>query len=118
MRRRLLWLLLICIAIPLQGWAATPWHVQPCPMTASAASAETGAVEHAETHDCCNDAESLARTGQPCKAGQDCPAPPLYTTPDSAAARHAPLPGAAPVWAELLAPGRVSVAIWRPPAPR
>lgn len=69
---RLLLALLLCLVIPLQGFANAHAFAQqqPCPMEQVAAQALAG--EAAMAHDCCNDAETADETGQACKPAQEC----------------------------------------------
>ena len=87
----------------------------PCPMQAAEGVAST---EDESVTDCCNDLATQQRTGQPCKAGQDCKV--------SGAALQLP-----ELALSLMAPCRETIAlavdcltgvqrnpIWRPPATR
>ncbi len=126
--KRWLMLLLLCLTIPLQGMAMVRGQRCPCPMTATSAlaAATTEAADATvaevdvdvtvDVDDCCNEADTAARTGQPCKAGQECHAPVLALADvetvelaffaahrtDASAADRAPI-------------GRPAV-VWRPPA--
>ena len=62
-------LLVLCLAIPLQGFAAVVALESPCPMETTAAG-DTAAVS--AMHGCCNDADTAAKTGKACKTGQEC----------------------------------------------
>lgn len=67
---------LLCLAIPLQGWAAGAGIQAPCPMGDMVAmQAADNSEEMAELGDCCNDAATAALTGKLCKTGQECQAP-------------------------------------------
>lgn len=73
---RLFRLILLCVlslTIPLQGIAGVPMAASPCPMEQEmmAMSADMG-HEAAMEQDCCNDADTFAKTGKMCKTGQDC----------------------------------------------
>lgn len=74
---RLMLLMLLSLAIPLAGYAGLGVPKMPCPMEMAAMAepqADTG-MEQAPTAkmgDCCNDMETLLKTGKPCKVGQDC----------------------------------------------
>lgn len=69
--RRLRLILFVCLSlvIPLQGLAQFTQLQAPCPMKQGMdnPTADTGSL-----HDCCNDAETAAKTGQPCKTAQPC----------------------------------------------
>lgn len=67
---RLFLLLILCLAIPLQGFAAAVAFEPPCPMEMTS-DGDTAAVS--AMHDCCNDADTVAKTGKACKTGQKCP---------------------------------------------
>ena len=61
-------ILLLCLALPAYGYAALGIVQPPCPMQMgeAAMSMADGA------HDCCLDADTAAKTGHPCKSGQEC----------------------------------------------
>jgi len=70
MRRFLVMLLsFMCIVLPLQASAGMDMAGKHCPhmqdMAASTADAD-------DRHDCCNDAATVAKTGQLCKTGHEC----------------------------------------------
>ncbi|OZA29236.1 MAG: hypothetical protein B7X93_06185 [Hydrogenophilales bacterium 17-61-9] len=66
MRRfRTFFLFVLAIALPLQGYAQFALPGMPCPMEQTA----TMEGSDAAAHDCCNDADSAAKT---CKSGQAC----------------------------------------------
>lgn len=69
---RLILFVLLSLAIPVQGFAQFVQPQTPCPMELGAMdlSADMGLM-----HDCCNDPETAAKTGQPCKTVQPCPSP-------------------------------------------
>lgn len=69
---RLILFVLLSLAIPVQGFAQFVQPQIPCPMELGAMdmSADMGLM-----HDCCNDPETAAKTGQPCKTVQPCPSP-------------------------------------------
>jgi len=110
---RALLLGLLCFAISMQGFAHIAMPKKPCPMHQSDAVVATMA---ANDYDCCNDADTFARTGKACKTGQECPASngnlvtPFQTT---SFAPVATLRFASPSLAKFdFAPAGV----WRPPA--
>lgn len=66
---------LLCFAISLQGFAGVALPEKPCPMESAAQSGEIVAMaDMAADHDCCNDADTFAKTGKLCKTGQECSA--------------------------------------------
>jgi hypothetical protein len=110
-------LLLMCLALPLQAPAFT-WQAQsPCPMEAEmAALLAAGELAAKDLPDCCNDAETFARTGKACKTGQECAAtllalPPARVVGATGLLRHEPPPFATSTW-DAAPPAN----LWRPPA--
>lgn len=79
---RLFLLMLLCLAIPLQGIASVHMRSAPCPMEQSDNMAQMQMADMDQQamadHDCCNDADTAAKTGKMCKTGQDCPVSALY----------------------------------------
>lgn len=61
---------LLCFAISMQGFAGVALPEKPCPMQ----SGEVVAMAAMADHDCCNDADTFAKTGKLCKTGQECSA--------------------------------------------
>lgn len=118
MRQRVL-ILLLCLAIPWQAWAVGI-TATPCPMAEQmaeqmAAALASGDLSELPDDDCCNDAETFARTGQACQPAQDGHAPGLWMLPAAAPAGPASAPSVTKT-AELPAPpGDDLASIWRPP---
>jgi len=115
---RTLLVCLLLVSLPLQAMTPKETNRAPCPMAhamgSMAMDADHGTMPQ-QTPDCCEDAETLARTGQLCKPGQDCQASQLsiplqqpVTGPHAVAppAQQAP----PPIWSPL-----ALNAIWRPP---
>ncbi len=68
-RLRVFLFMLLSVALPLQGYASFSVPKPSCPME------QMGVMDMADTdamHDCCNDAETAAKTGKPCKTAQPC----------------------------------------------
>lgn len=68
-RLRVFLFMLLSIALPLQGYAHFAAPTPPCPME------QMGVLDMADAeamHDCCNDSETAAKTGKPCKTAQPC----------------------------------------------
>lgn len=112
--RRLL-ALILCLLIPLQGFATMRVVAMPCPMQ----SGMTMSVDVSELadalQDCCNDAAAFERTGQTCKPGQNFAAPVAWMPPLKTLefqAQSAPSLSE-PVWREH-PPGQPT-RLWRPP---
>lgn len=117
--RRLL-ILVLCLLMPLQGFAALQVAAAPCPMEGMMAM-EDGTSGMAQTladamEDCCNDLATFQHTGQACKTGQACAAPAVWMPPVGVP-RFEPLAAAAPPTPTLRtrAPG-VPASLWRPPS--
>lgn len=112
--RRLL-ALVLCLLIPLQGFAALQVVAVPCPMQ----SGMTMSVDVSDLadalQDCCNDAAAFERTGQACKPGQNHAAPAACMPPLQTLEFQVQ---AAPLLSETVwrAPPPVQPSrIWRPP---
>lgn len=117
---RFLTALILCLLMPLQGFAALQVVAVPCPMQAGMSmSVDMGdLVDLADAmEDCCNDAATFERTGEMCKPGQGLNTPAVWLPP------FAPLEFQAratpslrdPVW-RMHPPGQPS-RLWRPPTP-
>lgn len=59
----------LAMAVPLQGYANFVVPKVPCPMDEMAM---IDMVDADAMHECCNDAETAAKTGKPCKSAQPC----------------------------------------------
>jgi hypothetical protein len=59
---------LLCIAVPLQGVAGILATKIPCPAEAMAVKS----VDTGKDHSCCNDADTVVKTGKVCKSEQSC----------------------------------------------
>lgn len=117
MRRVLV--LVLCLLLPLQGFATSQWPEPPCPMQDMVAMAN-GASGMAEaltspTDDCCNDLATFERTGQACKSAQSCAAPAagLPWFPSYDVQTSVRLDPQAPAWRSL--PPGTTTRHWRPP---
>ncbi|WP_170211827.1 hypothetical protein [Rhodoferax bucti] len=74
---RFLLLMLLSLAIPLAGYAGLGVPKMPCPMEMAAMAEQqlSGEMKEASATpmgECCNDMETLLKTGKTCKVGQDC----------------------------------------------
>ncbi|MBT9567973.1 MAG: hypothetical protein IV085_06715 [Thiobacillus sp.] len=69
---RLFLFVLLSLAVPAQGLAQFVQQQTPCPMELEAMGFS---ADMSTMHDCCNDADTAAKTGQPCKTVQPCPSP-------------------------------------------
>jgi hypothetical protein len=99
----------------MQTLAQVPAERTPCPMMQS--DADQAMPDLGFKHDCCNDAETVAKTGKLCKAAQECSsgvsillfeATPLSPVPVFSTHWLAGVP-----FALTLEPA----SIWRPPTP-
>lgn len=109
-------LLLICLTLPLQAFAT---QAQPpcCPMAAEmAAQLASGDLAAADLHECCNDAQTFAITGEACKSGQKCCLNSPVAVPISPVTRAVlPLDQAPPPVAAAPRPPGSLASPWRPP---
>jgi len=103
---------LLCFALALHGNANAHVFKQPCPMEQGAPIAMdmSGAAG-----DCCNDADTAAKTGKLCKTGQSCSVPVVgaiasLPLPELIVAASCPVPTA-----RLVTLSFDLVAVWRPP---
>jgi hypothetical protein len=117
-------LIVLCLAVALQAWAGSPSGDEPCPMAAEMAAEMAAMASAAGTatgdlgDDCCNDAATFAKTGQPCKSGQDCQAPALWAVPVKPWVAPVLQPPALQTAALCAAPCGGPALVWRPPALR
>ena len=118
---RRVFVLVLCLLLPLQGFAALQVPASQCPTqgmmdmadeVGEMAESLAGAME-----DCCNDMATFERTGQPCKSVQSCIAPAggLPSLPSLVVLTPVVQDPQAPAWRSL-PPGATS-RLWRPPTP-
>lgn len=113
---RLLIAILLCLAIPLQGWAAGAVVQAPCPMGDMVAmQADAASEEMADIADCCNDAATATLTGKLCKTGQECQAPTGWLTAPSQPAVQALPTSVLLVTVTPTPPRGAPASVWRPP---
>lgn len=62
-------LLLLCLSLAFANVSYAHSNETNCPMEQGGSMAT---MNHADMPDCCNDAATAAKTGESCKAGQDC----------------------------------------------
>lgn len=66
---------LLCLGVSIQGFARVAALEAPCPMMqAGVESVDDSAMQGDMSHDCCNDAATLAKTGKLCKTDLSCQA--------------------------------------------
>jgi hypothetical protein len=91
-------------------------HPEQAHAQAQVAEMPAAHTASSDGHDCCNDADAFARTGQMCKSGQMCSPSLAYLLPLAAVlspmAIHHPALTAASTPLQTRPPG----AVWRPPS--
>lgn len=66
---RIVSLLLLCFSLAFANVSYAQNHEKNCPIEQDGSMSN---MDHANMPDCCNDAETAAKTGKSCKADQDC----------------------------------------------
>ena len=105
--------LLLCLAVAFQGLAYAHTFEQLCAMEQGM---QVIVMDHsAAISDCCNDADTAAKTGQTCKTAQSCA--PLGTFADALldAKNIRPLAVVPQLAGVLFMPSADQSSIWRPP---
>lgn len=113
--RRLL-ALVLCLLIPLHGFAGLVTVSSPCPMQPGMSMGVDLAEFAQAMEDCCNDAATFELTGETCKPGQGLHAPAVWLPPLALlefTSLVAPSLGD-PAW-RMHPPGEPT-RLWRPPA--
>jgi hypothetical protein len=107
---------LLCFVVALQGGVSAHALSNPCPMEQGMGQAVSADGDVLAADDCCNDAETAAKTGQPCKADMPCnPFGAFAVPPVHARIFPAPVSGPAPAPAAPAASSDASD-VWRPPS--
>lgn len=104
--------LLLCFVMLFQGIAGAVVPIHYCPMQASGSPM---AMDATAVHDCCNDAETYAKTGKLCKSGQECHVTNACVPTLSPSVSPAPAPSP---WQPAQQPDRLPStvsSVWRPP---
>ena len=104
--------LILCLAIPVRGFAHVAVLEMPCPMESSA---QVASIDAPATPHCCNDADTFAKTGKACKSGQACQTgsqmvSSLEFSEPAPVATHEQFPALSPFFPSASPPG-----FWRPP---
>jgi hypothetical protein len=123
---------LLCVVLPLRAVAdAVAANSNHCPMMQAQSDQDAPAqAEHhanghpsshaqetaAASHDCCNDADTAARTGQLCKMGQDCTAPMTYLLPPATLQQGVTTQRTFFASHHITLHNRPPAAVWRPPS--
>jgi hypothetical protein len=110
---RVLISIFLCLAVAFQGMAYAHAFELTCSMTQG--HSEVAADHAVFSDDCCNDADTAAKTGQACKTGQSCT--PLGTFADALLEAKTPHPMASisQLTGVLFVPSADPSSIWRPP---
>jgi hypothetical protein len=111
---RIFIVLLLLLSVAFQSIAATHVFEPPCPMEAdmhSGMMADTGTPG-----DCCNDADTAAKTGKLCKNAQNCSPSQVFTLASFTALVDVPFSALPAPMANDFAPPPTPGDIWRPPA--
>jgi hypothetical protein len=112
------WVLsLLLVALPLQGLAVAWPASAPCPMEAEMAQMlASGDHAAADLPDCCNDADTFAKTGKACKSGQECGVASIALPATLLPQRAEPPAIVAVAWLMAPLPPDIVAFPWRPPA--
>jgi len=107
--------LLLALTLPFTAWAGVALPAQPCPMQAMMVATVSATAQAEGKMDCCADAATAAKTGKPCKVGQECPsgtqAQPVVAIAAAPVLNTSPrIPTAQPFAASTGPTG-----VWRPP---
>lgn len=104
---------LLCLAVAFQGVANAHVLKQSCPMEQGMQVVAMDASAPAD--DCCNDADTASKTGEPCKSGQECSVSLAFAViPLTVASRAAASCRIAPT-ADFNPLSFDPSAVWRPP---
>lgn len=109
---------LLCLAVAFQGVANAHAFKQPCPMEEGmdVVAMDVVAMDAASAaDDCCNDADTAGRSGEPCKSGQECGVAHAFMLVSHQLAARAPASCLIAPIAELAPPSFDPSAVWRPP---
>lgn len=105
---------ILCFVLAFQGIASARVLQQPCPMDHGQNTVMAG-HDMADAGDCCNDADTVSKTGQLCKTNVPCSSTSAAVVTASVAALPAPLaPGYVLTQQALHASFDLAV-VWRPP---
>jgi hypothetical protein len=108
-------LLVVCLTLALHGTVQARGVHKPCPMGQSEHAATADATAPAQ-EDCCDDADTAAKTGKPCKTCAECQAPNPGALAAQSHPRIAPALPHPKRTIEALIPADNPAGVWRPPA--
>lgn len=106
---RLCLIVLLSLALPLNGVAGLVAATEPCPMQAADMAMMADIVQ-----DCCQDMDSPSEPGKPCKAGQECKTASLLQV----AIVKPPVTLSSPIgvsYSSDFLPAHPPSGVWRPP---
>lgn len=106
--------LLFCLSIAFQGMVGTHVFEEPCPIEQGMHAGVMG--DSGGAGDCCNDAETAAKTGKLCKTGQQCSLSQVFTLASRQLPDQRPLAITPRVAGKLFSPSFNLSDIWRPPS--
>lgn len=112
---RVFWTLLLCFTLAFSGIVGAHAFPSPCPMDHDGGSSMSVGASAQAAGDCCNDAETAAKTGKLCKADSPCASSSACVLPSFHA--HVPFAQASdavPALSALIATFGPS-GVWRPP---
>lgn len=109
--------LLLCACLALQGGTVALAAEAPCPMQAEMQSMlQAGDLDAADLPDCCNDLQTWAETGKPCKTGADCQVVVAWALVPSVQSVAVAAASEVPVLLSAAAPAAPPGMPWRPPS--
>jgi len=114
--RRILICFLLCLAVPVQGFASIAVSACTCPMSHHAAMEDSS--ESSTMPDCCKHDDKYSQTCKDCNGGQQCHPSTSWQYFSSAQVIQVPTIEQ-PVWASRVAqfiPSFDPSSVWRPPA--
>ncbi len=109
---RIVSLLLICFYLAFVNVSYAHSYASNCPM---GQAEKMGAMEHTSMADCCNDADTFAKTGEPCKKAQSCSVSPLVIFFADPSWRFISIYRSAVIVTTTAVPTLAPNVLWRPP---
>lgn len=110
---RALLALLLCLAVAFQGIASAYAFKHPCPMEQDGQAMMMDAMNG--NGDCCNDADTVAKTGKLCKSGQPGNLTFSWTVKSFQAPLQIPVSSCLVATAGFVPLSADPSAVWRPP---
>lgn len=103
----------LCLLVVFQGNFSAVVLKEPCPMEQGMHAAMMD--DSGGAGDCCNDAETAAKTGKVCKTGQECSLSQMFTLISHQLPAQRPLATTPKVACTVSSPSVNLPDIWRPP---